>query len=82
MRKGLRELERDGLLTEVRGGAILTSGDVKTANLRKAKDAEARKATLSPTSRSTLGAAPSSGPQGAGARSFFQKLVSLRRLST
>ena len=45
VRKDLYELERDGLLTKVRGGAILTSGDVETAyDLRKAKDAEAKKA--------------------------------------
>lgn len=45
VRKDLYELERDGLLTKVRGGAILTSSNVESAyDLRKAKDADAKKA--------------------------------------
>ena len=45
VRKDLYELERDGLLTKVRGGAVLTSTDVETAyDLRKAKHSAAKKA--------------------------------------
>ena len=45
VRKDLYELERDGLLTKVRGGAVLTSTDVETAyDLRKAKHSTAKKA--------------------------------------
>lgn len=45
VRKDLYELERDGLLIKVRGGAVLTSSNVESAyDLRKAKHTAAKKA--------------------------------------
>lgn len=45
VRKDLYDLERDGLLTKVRGGAVLTSGKVESAyDLRKHAEAQSKKA--------------------------------------